>query len=189
MENAEKRDVAIKACLAVFLEKGLYSTTSRDLSRAMKLQSGGLYYYFAAKDEAVLACAEEASFLLENGLILPALEDSDDPPELLDNLRARADSLAPTMKFLAQVCSENRYRKAMQPALERLERRNREYVRQFSAKYYCQTGQIEPYVYLCITAMVSYMLFGKTACIEPQLRLVECFLRSQTQTLSQLNRR
>lgn len=81
--------------------------SERDLSKALKLQNAGLYYYFQSKDDAVIACAEEASFLLEDGLIVPALSDIYDPEILVKNLFTRADSLALMMRFLAQVCSAN----------------------------------------------------------------------------------
>jgi len=88
-ENMEKKEAAVNACLNEFVKNGLYNTTSRDLSKAMNLQSGGLYYYFASKDEAVIVCAEEASFLLENEMIVVALADINNPQQLIDNLQKR----------------------------------------------------------------------------------------------------
>lgn len=66
MGNIDRKEEVISTCLEQFVKKGLYRTTSRDLSKALKLQSAGLYYYFTTKDEAVITCAEEASFLLED---------------------------------------------------------------------------------------------------------------------------
>lgn len=68
MPAVDRKEEILTTCLNQFVEKGLYRTTSRDLSGALKLQNSGLYYYFKSKDEAVIACAEEASFLLEDGL-------------------------------------------------------------------------------------------------------------------------
>lgn len=60
MENNERRKEILNTCLDTFISKGLSETTVRDLSTALKLQSGGIYYWFKDKDEAVVACAEEA---------------------------------------------------------------------------------------------------------------------------------
>ena len=54
-ENVERKEAAVNACLNEFVKNGLYNITLRDLSKAMNLQSGGLYYYFSSKDEAVVS--------------------------------------------------------------------------------------------------------------------------------------
>ena len=70
MDNSDRRKEILNVCLDTFINKGLSETTVRDLSTALKLQSGGIYYWFKDKDEAVVACAEEAALRLENSLIL-----------------------------------------------------------------------------------------------------------------------
>lgn len=66
MDNSDRRKEILNVCLDTFINKGLSETTVRDLSTALKLQSGGIYYWFKDKDEAVVACAEEAALRLEN---------------------------------------------------------------------------------------------------------------------------
>jgi len=173
MGNIDRKEEVISTCLEQFVKKGLYRTTSRDLSKALKLQSAGLYYYFTTKDEAVIACAEEASFLLEDGLIVPALSDLNDPDLLVSNLFSRADALAPMMRFLVQVCSANEYREAMKPALVRLSHRYQEYSKRFAKKFDCPVQEVEPYVYMCISSISNYMLFGEQSYIVPQMEMVK----------------
>lgn len=172
-ENMEKKEAAVNACLNEFVKKGLYNTTSRDLSKAMNLQSGGLYYYFSSKDEAVIVCAEEASFLLENEMIVVALSDIGNPQKLIDNLQKRAIKYAPVMKFLVQVCSSNQYKDAMRPALDRLSKRYTEYAMLFSSRLGCDVSEIEPYVYMCITAVTNYMVFEEPLYVVPQLEMMK----------------
>lgn len=173
MEGAvDRRKEIIDRCLKKFIDKGLAGTTTRDLSSAMNLQSGALYYYFASKDEAVIACAEEAAIRLENNIIVPALKDTSDPKKMLDGIRQRANKMAPTMKFLAQVCATPKYRISMDSALTRLSLRYRYYAKKFGEAYGCDTDSIEPYVYIAITAVVNYMIFEEETYIEPQLNYV-----------------
>lgn len=183
MGNFDRKEEVIAICLDQFVKNGLYRTTSRDLSRALKLQSSGLYYYFNSKDEAVIYCAEEASFLLEDGLIIPALSETTDPDILISNLFERASSLAPMLRFLSQVCSDNGYRDAMKPALIRLGQRFQEYAKQFATRFNCPVSEIEPFFSMCITSVSSYMLFGELSYIAPQMNLVrrklKDFLRDQ----------
>lgn len=170
--ESEKMKAVVDACLETFVEKGLSETTSRDLSRAMKLQSGGLYYYFASKDEAVVACAEAAALRLENGLIFPALDSLDDPDRMMKLLKENADTLAPTMCFLSQVCSSSRYRDKMAPIMKRLCSRYGRYAQAFAERLCCEKETVEPYVYLGITAVTNYMIFGEKDYIVPQTELI-----------------
>lgn len=75
MENAQRKREILDVCLATFIRRGLYETSVRDLSRALALQSGGIYYWFKDKDDVVVTCAEEAALRLEEHLIAPALQD------------------------------------------------------------------------------------------------------------------
>ena len=172
METNRRKEV-INTCLSTFVSKGLADTSSRDLSKALELQSGGLYYYFDSKDDAVLACAEEAAVRLEDRLITPVFKDLNDPDRMMKRLKERADEMAPTMKFLAQVCSTSKYREKMEPALGRLCKRYEHYAEKFAVRLNCSVEEVLPYVYVCITAVSNYMIFGEQDYIVPQMALIK----------------
>lgn len=164
--EGNKRKEIVNICLDKFISKGLAETTSRDLSTALKLQSGGLYYYFSAKDDAVIACAGEAAARLENELMLPVLNDLCDPERLFANLRQNAEKMAPTMKFFTQVCAAPKYFSEMIPVLERLEERRSQFFGILAQRLNRDLQEIRPLADLCITAVVNYMIFGGEACIR-----------------------
>ena len=172
MDSGKKRNM-IDICLNTFVENGLADTSSRDLARAMNLQSGGLYYYFSSKDDALLACAEAAALKLEEYLIIPALKEVENPDEMMRSLKNRADEMAPTMKFLVQVCSTKKYREAMTPVLRRISNRYEMYANEFAKKFNCDVSEITPFVYMCITAVSNYMIFGETEYIIPQTEYIK----------------
>ena len=87
MENAQRKREILDVCLATFIRRGLYETSVRDLSRALALQSGGIYYWFKDKDDVVVTCAEEAALRLEEHLIAPALQDIREPDRMMERLR------------------------------------------------------------------------------------------------------
>lgn len=97
--SGERKAEVINICLDHFIEQGLFATSTRSLSKALKLQSGGLYNHFSSKDEAVIVCAEQAAIRLEETLISPAIKDMSDPDRMMRRLYSRADEMAPTMKF------------------------------------------------------------------------------------------
>lgn len=174
----DKKEWAIAACLDQFCNKGLYETTSRDLSSALKLQSGGMYQYFKTKDEAVILCAEEAAFLLEKYLVKQALKEIDDIDAMFDSLMDRAAKLSHMMRFLAQVCCVPKYREGMMPVLARLAQRYKEYAQQFAEYLNWPLESLEPYFYICVTTISDYMVFGEKETAMPQINLVKQIFKS-----------
>ena len=172
MENDRRKEV-INICLDHFIEKGLVETSTRSLSKALKLQNAGLYYYFSSKDEAVVLCADEAAVRIEKALIEPAIQELQNPECMMKRLKERADKMAPTMRFLVSVCANRQYRLEMKPALDRLSHRYTFYAQKVAQKLNCKLEEIEPYVYMTITAITNYMIFEEENFIIPQIQIVE----------------
>lgn len=170
MENDRKKEV-INICLDHFIDNGLTDTSTRSLSSALQLQNAGLYYYFASKDEVVILCAEEAARRIENALIPTALKEIADPDLMMKHLQINADKMAPTMRFLVSVCSNKRYIQSARPVLDRLANRYGYYAEQAAKKLNCSTEEILPYVYMIVTAVANYMIFGDDTFIAPQMSL------------------
>lgn len=189
MDNSDRRKEILNVCLDTFINKGLSETTVRDLSTALKLQSGGIYYWFKDKDEAVVACAEEAALRLENSLIFPALKDIKDPDKMMKRLKIRADEMRPTMKFFASVCALSKYEERMQPVLDRLAERYEAYARRFSKELNCDFDAVAPYVYFAITTITDYMIFGEAKYIFPQIELIKTALKGFLQESFKWRRR
>src|SRR5262245_32656045 len=47
----EKADTLLKAAAAIIAEKGFEATAIRDVGRRLAVSLGGMYYYFASKDD------------------------------------------------------------------------------------------------------------------------------------------
>lgn len=163
MENAQRKREILDVCLATFIRRGLYETSVRDLSRALALQSGGIYYWFKDKDDVVVTCAEEAALRLEEHLIAPALQDIREPDRMMERLRLRSDELRPMMKFFASVCACSRYEERLRPVLGRLAERYEKYAARFASELHCELQEIAPYVYFAITTVTDYMIFGEVS--------------------------
>lgn len=178
----ERKKEVINVCLDHFIEKGLTETSTRSLSSALKLQNGGLYYYFESKDEVVVLCAEEAAMRLEKALILPTVKRLDNPELMVSKLKAEADKMAPTMSFLVSVCASKRYKDKVKPVLDRLSERYGIYVDAIAKKLGCEQETIEPYVYMAITAVANYMIFEEDVFVVPQMEIVKAAIRDLTHT-------
>ena len=143
------------------------------MSKALKLQNAGLYYYFESKDEAVILCAEEVAIRLEDALIPAAIRDIENPDIMMKRLKSRADEMASTMRFFVTVCASKQYKGKMKPALDRLTERYKHYSEQVAKKLNCNKEDIEPYVYLVISAVVNYMIFSEDDMVAPQIKIAK----------------
>ena len=149
--------------------KGLAQISVRKLSVALKLKKAGIYYYFADKDGAIIECAEEAAKRLEFNLIVPALKDIHNPEFMMFRLMARADEMAPTMKFFAQICADPRYQELIKPTLNRVSQKYEIYAKKFAEAMGKSVADIIAYFSMCVTAICDYMLFGMEGCTKPQI--------------------
>ncbi len=171
MQPTRKQEV-INVCLETFMEKGLAHTSTRDLSAALKMNHGAIFYYFKNKDEAVIACAEEAAIRIERDLIGVALQDVENPQKMMNDLRDRSDAMRPLMQFFVSVCACSRYTQVLQHTFDNLTTRYNHYAEKFAEILKCDTQEVAPYVYIGINTMLSYMLFGQERFSAPQLELV-----------------
>lgn len=172
METDRRKEV-VNICLDLFVEKGLYKTSTRDLSKALQLQSSGLYYYFPTKDDAVVACVEGAIRRLEDVLISPVRKEINNPAEMMKRLLSRADEMAPVYQFVVTVCSDQQYREKTKPILDALGERYVQYSEVFSKLLNCKVQELTPFVYMSITAITNYMIFREESFIAPQLKAVQ----------------
>lgn len=172
-----KKKSVVERCLNCFIERGLFETTTRDLSKAINLQSGGIYQYFMTKDEIVIACAEEAALKLEEKLILNLINDIENPDLLMEHIHERADEMSATMKFFSQVCSSAKYYEAMRPVLGKLGKRYCEYAGKIADRIGCTTDDVAPFVYIAIATVTNYMIFGEADYIEPQIEVIKAQLK------------
>ena len=173
MEFIDRKKEIINNCLELFVKKGLTQTTTRDLSKAMKLKSGGMYYYFSSKDELIIACAEEAVIRVENSLFDPALKELSQPGQMMEHLNINALAVAPTMKFFVSVCTDKRYAEGIKPVLERVGNRYTQYADRVAKVLNTDAKEIAPFVYMMITAISNYMVFGEVSFVSPQLKAVQ----------------
>lgn len=170
--ETDKRKEVINAFLETFVQKGLADTTSRDLAKSLQLQSGGLYYYFESKDAAVIACAEEAVNRLEEKIIVPAINEVEYPERMIKNTQIRADEMASTMKFLAQVCSSPKYAPKLNESMGRLFERYKYYATKASKRLGCEFDEIAPYVYMGFMVASHYMIFGMKEYVSVQVDVI-----------------
>lgn len=175
--DVNRRKEIVDICLKKFVEKGLYETTSRDLTDALNMSPGALYYHFKNKDEAVILCAEEAAIRVEETLLLPVLDLIDDEEQLKEQSEEIFTEMQEIIRFFAQVCTANKYREQMKPILIRLREREATYCEKFAQKIGCTKEELIPWFFAVITSSQSYMIFGEDAYSATPLEFIKPGIR------------
>jgi TetR/AcrR family transcriptional regulator, transcriptional repressor for nem operon len=94
---AGTRDRIIRAAMRLFSERGYGTTSIVDILAAAEVNSGSLYYFFAAKQDLLLAVLDAYRDGIEPMLLQPAWQDVSDPIErVFALLAAYRRSLATT---------------------------------------------------------------------------------------------
>lgn len=176
MDNERRKEI-IEIALDLFVKKGLVGTSSRDLSSAMNLNSGGMYYYFSSKDELIIECATLAIIKLENELIMYARPDILTPDVMFEKLFLKAEKMAPYMRYLVQVCSLTKYKTKMNDVLDALSERYATYANRFANELKIDCKTMERCLCISVTAMTNYMIFGEKSYVMPQIELVVLMLK------------
>lgn len=170
---SDRKKELIDLCLDKFVEKGLYSTSTKDLGEAVNLHQGALYFHFTNKDEIVLSCAEEAGRILEDKLLIPAVSSLDDEEKWLSNLTKQAEKYAPVMKFFTQVRTAPLYHDKMQPIMERMKQRHSGYAEKLAAQLNCSAQEISSYLYLGVVIFSNYMVFDEEMYFEQPIEIMK----------------
>lgn len=174
----KKKDI-VGLCLETFVSKGLFETSTRELSSALQLQNAGLYYYFKSKDEAVIACVEEAISILELSLILPSILALSRSDCSIESIIATADQMSPLTRFVVQAVSSPTYRELLKPVVNSMTNRFHSYSKRFEKDIGCVFDEIEPLIFIFITAIINYTVFEDETYIKPQLE----YIKGKTESL------
>ncbi len=172
MSVTSKKQKVIDSCLKTFVEKGLNRTTSKDLTDALNMNTGAVFYYFKTKDDIVIACAEEATVRIENELFGTALADIENPDKLVKDLDEKAITMRPLMQFFISVCVSQKYSSKLKDVRYRQGDRYRFYIGKIAEKLGCNYNDVAPLVYIVSNTMFSYMIFDPDNFSAPQLKTV-----------------
>ena len=77
------------------------------------------------------------------------------------------------MRFLVQAFTDEKYHKKLLPFLTAMSERYKKYAQMFAEILGRDVNEIEPYVYMGITAATNYMVFGENSYIKPQFDLIK----------------
>lgn len=82
--NERRRQQILKAATRCFVRNGFHQTTVQQICREAGISAGGLYRYYRAKDEIVVAIAEQER--LENEVLIETLESAKEPINALKKI-------------------------------------------------------------------------------------------------------
>jgi len=169
----EKRTDVADICLDVFIKYGLSKTTNRIICRECKMAQGNFYTYFPSKDDMIIACAKSAAGRISDKVIIPTIKEmfADNPNISLVIKKAR--KMMPTMHFLLQVYTEEKYTKSLTQCVQAESENYREYANRMAKEKGVNGEDENYYISMLITAITNFMIFGDETFLRPLLENIK----------------
>jgi AcrR family transcriptional regulator len=104
--SAPRRQQILDTAAAVFAEKGIASTTVRDISEQVGIYSGSLYHYFKSKEE-IIAGVLEPIVASQVAALERIMATTDDPVEILSQAVVAAVSQTAANPDAARILQQN----------------------------------------------------------------------------------
>lgn len=123
----DSRQEILRTAARLFQQRGYDATSMNDVSAALKLSKGGLYYHFQSKDEILFEIMNHAMEITQVRVIAPVSRIADPPERLRALIRLHMEVvLSPQDREITVMLHENH---PLPPALrKRINTRKKEYV-------------------------------------------------------------
>jgi TetR/AcrR family transcriptional regulator, cholesterol catabolism regulator len=123
----DSRQEILRTAARLFQQRGYDATSMNDVSAALKLSKGGLYYHFQSKDEILFEIMNHAMEITQERVIAPVSRIADPADRLRALIRLHMEVvLSPQDREITVMLHENH---PLPPALrKRINTRKKEYV-------------------------------------------------------------
>jgi TetR/AcrR family transcriptional regulator, cholesterol catabolism regulator len=125
--NLDSRQEILRTAARLFQQRGYDATSMNDISAALKLSKGGLYYHFQSKDEILFEIMNHAMEITQERVIAPVSRIADPAERLRALIRLHMEVvLSPRDREITVMLHENH---PLPPTLrKRINTRKKEYV-------------------------------------------------------------
>lgn len=112
-----KREEMLDAFIEAFIEYGIDKASTKKLTAKAGVNEALLYYYFADKNEAVIACVKRCYEKYKSGTIDIFRKNIHDVDKMMDKLQAYTKRTMAEQRFSMEVLSHPVYSKAILPSV------------------------------------------------------------------------
>ncbi len=118
-----KREEMLDAFMQAFIEFGLDKSSTKKLTSKAGVNEALLYYYFADKNEAIVACVNRQYEKNRMGSLEIIKKNLSDPEKLMDKLFTYTKKSCPEQRFMMEVIAHPVYSKNILPLVKEMNKK------------------------------------------------------------------
>lgn len=118
-----KREEMLDAFMQAFIEFGLDKSSTKKLTSKAGVNEALLYYYFADKNEAIVACVNRQYEKNRMGSLELIKKNLGDPEKLMDKLFNYTKKSCPEQRFMMEVIAHPVYSKNILPLVKEMNKK------------------------------------------------------------------
>lgn len=127
-----KREEMLDAFIEAFTEYGIDKASTKKLTAKAGVNEALLYYYFADKNEAVIACVKRCYERYKTGTLDIFRKNINDVEKMMERLQAYTKKTMAEQRFALEVLAHPTYSKNILPSVIELNRELERDIRQYA---------------------------------------------------------
>lgn len=183
MDTVQKEEM-LKKCFDYFVEHSLEGITMRKMCDQTGIAISSAYYWFGNKDKVILEATEWGLKYVSEKLFSFVHEYRDNLECIILTFPEYTMKYKEQLRFIHQVATSKRYGNEMRPIANRLTLLYDKYCATFASDFNCSDKDLQPYVYLFISAILDYVVWNDKDKIEIE---IACIFKSINNLINQNN--
>lgn len=171
MNNIQKDEI-LKKCFTYFVEYGLESISMRKMCDETGMAVSSAYYWFGNKDGAILSATEYGLNRVAGILFDYVYQYIDNLECIMITFSEFIMKYKAQLRFIYQVVTSQKYGDKIRPIANRLTEIYDRYTEIIADHFGCRKQELQPYVYLFISAVLDYVIWHDKDKMEVELACV-----------------
>ncbi len=171
MNNIQKDEI-LKKCFTYFVEHGLESISMRKMCDETGMAVSSAYYWFGNKDGAILSATEYGLNRVAGILFDYVYQYIDNLECIMITFSEFIMKYKAQLRFIYQVVTSQKYGDKIRPIANRLTEIYDRYTEIIADHFGCRKQELQPYVYLFISAVLDYVIWHDKDKMEVELACV-----------------
>ena len=171
MNNIQKDEI-LKKCFTYFVEHGLESISMRKMCDETGMAVSSAYYWFGNKDGAILSATEYGLNRVAGILFDYVYQYIDNLECIMITFSEFIMKYKAQLRFIYQVVTSQKYGDKIRPIANRLTEIYDRYTEIIADHFGCRKQELQPYVYLFISAVLDCVIWHDKDKMEVELACV-----------------
>lgn len=153
-----KREEMLDAFMQAFIEFGLDKSSTKKLTAKAGVNEALLYYYFADKNEAIVACVNRQYEKNRMGSFEIIKKNMNDPEKMMDKLFNYTKKTAAEQRFMVEVIAHPVYSKNILPVVKDMNKKLESELIEYAEQNEKNSAEFVTLIHLAYNALNDYCL-------------------------------